>query len=349
VYNEKYYLYIIILIFNFLTANAQTKQISGIIVDSLGDGVSWVTVVEKGITPINGTTTDAFGKFTLKLKGGGNILLLTHVSYLQQEYRVLSNATSVKILMKASSDLSLNDIVVVGYGRQKKITSTGAISTVSGAQLRENPSASIQNTLSGRLPGFFSQQTTGRPGADGATFYIRGQSSYNGGSNTPLIIVDDIEFTYEQFARIDPNEIENLSILKDASTTAVYGVRGANGVVIVTTRRGRSGAPQITFRGETSMQQPTILPHYLNSYETAKLFMQAQINDGVSASQLYFKQADLDTFRLGLNPYTHPDVNWRDVLFKDFSQQYRGNFDISGDLKGLNILSLPDTCIKTGC
>ena len=132
------------------------------------------------------------------------------------------------------------DLVVVGYGQQKKITLTGSVSSVSGREIRENPSASLQNALAGKLPGFFSQQPSGRPGADGANFYIRGVSSYNG-NNRPLIIVDDVEYSYDQFARIDPNEIENLSILKDASTTAIYGVRGANGVIVVSTRRGKEG------------------------------------------------------------------------------------------------------------
>ncbi|MGC4102598.1 SusC/RagA family TonB-linked outer membrane protein [Ferruginibacter sp.] len=321
------YLILILIGFTSGTAMAQVNKISGVVTDNNGNAIVGASVVEKDV-PGNGTNTNASGRFTLTLKGKSHVLVVTYVGYEKEEYKA-GNNTTLQIVLKTASG-SLSDVVVVGYGKQKKITTTGAISTVSGAELRENPSASIQNTMAGKLPGFFSQQTSGRPGADGATFYIRGQSSYNGGSNTPLIIVDDIEFTYEQFARIDPNEIESLSILKDASTTAVYGVRGANGVVIVTTRRGKIGAPQISFRGETSIQQPTILPHYLNSYETAKLVMQAQTNDGVAAAQQLFKQADLDTFQRGLNPYTHPDVNWRDVLFKNFSQQYRGNFDISG-------------------
>ncbi len=321
------YLFFVLIGFTSTTAMAQVNKINGVVTDSAGNAIVGASVIEKGV-PSNGVNTNASGRFTITLKGASHVLLISYVGYERQEFHTGTNGT-VQVVLKNNIG-SLSDVVVVGYGKQKRITTTGAVSTVSGVELRENPSASIQNTMAGKLPGFFSQQTSGRPGADGATFYIRGQSSYNGGSNTPLIIVDDIEFTYEQFARIDPNEIESLSILKDASTTAVYGVRGANGVVIVTTRRGKIGAPQISFRGETSIQQPTVLPHYLDAYETAKLFMQAQKNDGVSAAQLYFKQADLDTFQNHLNPYTHPDVNWRDVLFKNFSQQYRGNFDISG-------------------
>lgn len=318
---------ILLQILGITYAQAQTKRVSGIVTDSIGDAVIGATVTERGTG--NAISTDASGRFTLLLRGNSNRIVVSSVGYVPQEVTV-SNPGNVTVRMVAARVESAEEVVVIGYGRKKALTNTGSVSAVSGAQLRENPSASVQNTLAGRLPGFFSQQTTGRPGADGANFFIRGQSSYNGGSNTPLIIVDDIEFTYEQFARIDPNEIETLSILKDASTTAVYGVRGANGVLIVTTRRGKNGPPQIAFRGESSIQQPTIIPHYLNAYESALLYDKAQANDGVALASRQFKQADLDTFRLGLNPYTHPDVNWRDVLFKTFSQQYRGNFDISG-------------------
>ncbi len=321
------YSLLLLLIVGAVQAQGGAKRVSGIVTDSIGNAVIGATVTEKGMK--NATSTDVSGRFTLLLRGTTNRVIITSINYETREVAV-STAGSTTVKMVAAKAENADEVVVVGYGRKKALTNTGSVSSVSGAALRENPSASIQNTLAGRLPGFFSQQTSGQPGADAATFFIRGQSSYNGGSNTPLIIVDDIEFTYEQFARIDPNEIETLSILKDASTTAVYGVRGANGVLVVTTRRGKNGPPQIAFRGETSMQQPTIFPHYLNAYETATLVNQAQINDGLTQAQRQFTQADLDTFRNHSNPFTHPDVNWRDVLFKKFSKQYRGNFDISG-------------------
>jgi len=165
------------------------------------------------------------------------------LGYKQQEVLV-ANKSTLNVILE-TDEKSLDEVVVVGFGQQKKLTLTGSVSSVSGREIRENPAASLQNALAGKLPGFFSQQPSGRPGADGANFYIRGVSSYNG-NNRPLIIVDDVEFSYDQFARIDPNEIESLSILKDASTTAIYGVRGANGVVVITTRRGKAGPPQIS-------------------------------------------------------------------------------------------------------
>jgi len=309
---------------------AQNKVVTGRVADENGP-VAGASVVEKGM-PANGTTTDAAGKFTLRLKGNSNMILVSGVGFVQQQLNVAKDAAVAVTLVRA--DIKGDEVVVVGYGRQKKVTLTGAVSTVSGAELRENPSASLQNTLAGRLPGFFSVQPSGRPGADGATFFIRGRSSYNNGSNSPLIIVDDIEYSYDQFARIDPNEIESLSILKDASTTAVYGVKGANGVVVITTRRGKIGPPKISTRLETSLQQPTRLPKYLNAYETALLYNQAQINDNkINPSSGFtprFSAADLEHYRTGDDPYGHPDVNWRETLFKKFSTQYRANFDISG-------------------
>lgn len=303
---------------------AQGNHINGMVSDSSGNAIVGASVIEKGV-PSNGVNTNASGRFTITLKGNSKVLLISYVGFETQELKVGSN-TNVQVVLRNATG-SLADVVVVGYGKQKRITTTGAISTVSGAELRENPSASIQNTMAGKLPGFFSQQVSGRPGADGANFYIRGVSSYNNGSTTPTIYVDDIEYNYDQFARLDPNEIESITILKDASATAVFGVRGANGVVIVTTRRGKIGAPQIAFRGETSLQQPNIFPKFLNSYDAATLYNQGRKNDGQTA---LFSDADLAAFRDHTDPYGHPDVNWKDVLFKKFSRQYRGNFDITG-------------------
>ena len=313
------------------TAFAQNKPVSGTITDDKGP-VEGVSVVEKGVTG-NGTTTNERGRFTISLRGTSNTLLITSASYLAKEIKVTGALLSVTLV---TDPKGLGEVVVVGYARQRKITVSGSVSSVSGSSIRENPSASIQNGLVGKLPGFSSQQRTGQPGSDGAGFFIRGQSSFTG-SNQPLIIVDDIEYNYSQFAAIDPNEIESLSILKDAATTAVYGIKGANGVVVVTTRRGRSGSPKISFRTEYATMEPTILPKYLDAYNTALLANQAQRNDtlyGITPVTPTFKvrwsDADLQAFRDGSDPYGHPNVDWYSVLFKRYSHQTRSNVDISG-------------------
>ncbi|WP_026880232.1 SusC/RagA family TonB-linked outer membrane protein [Hymenobacter norwichensis] len=310
-------------------AQAQGQVVRGVVSDGklLLPGV---TVIEKG-TPANGASTDAEGRYQLTLRGKTGVLVFSFIGYESKEVPV-GGQTAINVSLR-SSEQKLNEVMVVGFGEQKKITSTGSASSVSGREIRENPTASLQNSIVGRMPGFFSQQTSGRPGQDGAAFYIRGQSSYNG-NNQPLIIVDDIEYTYEQFSRLDPNEIESLTILKDASTTAIYGVRGANGVMVVTTRRGQSGPPKVSVRLESANQQPTTLPKYLDAYQSASLYTQAQINDNAANPNPNFKprfsEEDLRLFKTGEDPYGHPNVNWRKVLFREFSQQYRANLDLSG-------------------
>jgi TonB-linked SusC/RagA family outer membrane protein len=306
---------------------AQNRQVSGTVTDDKGP-IEGVSVVEKGVST-NGTITNERGRFALTLRGTSNTLVFSSASYLTKEVVVGEGPVNVTLNVDPKG---LGDVVVVGFAKQRKVTLTGSVSSVSGSAIRENPSASIQNGLVGRLPGFSSQQRTGRPGADGAAFFIRGQSSFTG-SNQPLIIVDDIEYNYNQFAAIDPNEIESLSILKDAATTAVYGIKGANGVVVVTTRRGKTGAPKISFRTEYATMEPTILPKYLDAYNTALLANQAQINDNLyfgTNTAIRWTEADLQAFKDGSDPYGHPNIDWYSVLFRKYSHQTRSNMDITG-------------------
>ncbi len=185
-------------------------------------------------------------------------------------------------------------MVIVGYGTKKRVTNTGAVSTISGESIRRIPTSAVQNTLQGKVPGVFSVQRGGQPGKDASDFFIRGISSLNPDGNKPLIIVDDIEYTYEQLSQINVNEIESISILKDASTTAVYGIKGANGVLIVKTRRGTTGAPQVNVRVETGESSPTKVPKFLDAYQSASLVNEALLNDGL---QPQFSQYALDRYK----------------------------------------------------
>jgi TonB-linked SusC/RagA family outer membrane protein len=220
----------------------------------------------------------------------------------------------------------LEEVVVVGYGSQKKATVTGAVSTISRNDITKTPSASIQNALTGKLPGFYSQQRGGQPGRDGADFFVRGVSTFTG-NQSPLILVDDIEFTYADFATIDPNEVQSISILKDAATTAVYGIKGANGVVLVTTRRGQAGTPRMNLRTEFGLQVPTHVPKFLGAAETAMLRNEALKNEG-SAPQ--FTDNDIELYRNGSDPYGHPNINWYNTLFKKSALMSTTNLDLSG-------------------
>jgi len=323
----------LLVITSFYQAMGQTNTIvTGTVSDKSGP-IPGVSVIEKDMAN-NGVSTDDNGKFTLKLRGSSGILVIKMVGFLTKEVKV--SATPLQIIIEEDTK-GLEEIVVLGFGQKtKKITNTGAISAITGAEIRQSPSASLQNSLAGRLPGFFSQQRSGQPGKDGASFQIRGVSTYASGGTSPLIIVDDIEFTLDQVNQLDPNEVESVTILKDASTTAVYGVRGANGVLIVRTRRGEAGKPTLTFRNETGLQMPTRRPEMNDGYNTLQLLRErlvGQFVDPTSSYPQYFSGNNLDHYRLNDDPYNYPNVNWWDEVMKDVSIQNRINFDVSGGSK----------------
>ncbi|WP_217603123.1 TonB-dependent receptor [Chitinophaga sp. GbtcB8] len=303
---------------------AQNRVITGTVRDLQGP-LPGVSVGEKNV-PGNGAVTDAGGKFRVTLKGRSNTLIFRFVGYVTRELNVAGEEKSIDVTM-ASDNQALGEVVVVGYGKTTRITNTGSVSTINAAEIRNVPTANVQNALTGRLPGFFSQQGSGQPGKDASDFYIRGVSSLNPAGNKPLIIVDDVEYTYDQLQQINVNEISSISVLKDASTTAIYGIKGANGVLVVTTRRGKLGKPQINVRVEGGIQTPTKIPKFLDAYQSATLINQAEANDGQIPE---FTQDDLNLFKNGQDPYGHPNVNWYDAIFKQYSYQQNTNLDISG-------------------
>ncbi|PRD49336.1 SusC/RagA family TonB-linked outer membrane protein [Sphingobacterium haloxyli] len=315
------YNFIIMVFVPFLTFAQST--VTGVVKNSAGP-LSGVTISEKGG---NSVQTDRNGRFRLSLSRNKE-LVFTSVGYVSQE-RTVKGGEDLEIILQSSSQ-DINEVVVIGFGTTKKLTNTGAVSSIKGAEIRNVPTSSVQNALTGRLPGFVSVQRSGQPGRDASDFYIRGVSSLNSEGNQPLIIVDDIEYTYEQLSQINVNEIESISILKDASTTAVFGIKGANGVLVVKTRRGESGTPRINFRAESGMQSPVTRLNFLNAYESALLWNEAIANtDGDNTNQP-FSAESLERFRLGDDPYGHPDINWYERIFKPVSFQYNTNVDISG-------------------
>src|SRR6478735_1468844 len=224
---------------------SQNTIIRGRIVNDKNEAVSGATISEPG-NEKNSSVADEQGNFVISLKTGKK-LMIANVGYQTQTVSVVSGTP---MLIRLVTDVKgLEDVIVVGYGRQKRITSTGAVSSVKGEEIRTVPTANIQNTLVGRLPGFFSQQRSGQPGSDAADFFIRGVNSLNN-DNKPLIIVDDIEYDYTQLSQLNVNEVESISILKDAATTSIYGLKGANGVLVITTTRGRAGKPRINVTSE---------------------------------------------------------------------------------------------------
>ena len=321
----KKYLLLLVLYISAAQTYAQNKVIRGV-VTSDSTHVASASVYEKDV-PQNGTITNDRGEFQLTLRGKGT-LVIRSVGYKEQEVNVDGKSSLTIKLYNESKDL--NDVVVIGYGVKKKITNTGAIAAINGDEIRETPTASLQNSLVGRLPGFFSQQRSGEPGKDGAGFLIRGVSTItndpNNASASPLIIVDDLEYG-GSISEIDADQIESLTILKDASTTAVYGVKGANGVIVITTRRGKLGRPQVSIRSETGGQAPTFMPKFLDSYHSAMLRNQALANDGLPA---FWTAQDIQLFKDGTDPYGHPNVDWLKTLIRPYSVQTDNHLNISG-------------------
>ncbi|WP_207531766.1 SusC/RagA family TonB-linked outer membrane protein [Desertivirga arenae] len=308
---------------------AQKIAISGHVIDEKRQPMPGATIAEVGMEK-NTTITDLNGNFSLQLRGTKNQIIVRTVGYLAQTVNVSAQGRQV---IQLNPDVKgLEEVVIVGFGRQKRITSTGAVSTIKAEEIKTVPTSSIQNTLVGRLPGFFSQQTSGQPGADAADFYIRGTNSLSG-DNKPLIVVDDVEYDYSQLQQLNVNEVESVTILKDAATTSIYGLKGANGVLVITTRRGRVGKPRINLTAETGVNNVIRMPQFLDAYTTALLRNEAVLNNAYGSSQapvLPFSADDLQKFKEGSDPYGHPNVNWVDATLNNSSTQGRYNIDISG-------------------
>lgn len=312
-------------------AYSQSFTQKGVVTSTDGETLIGVSISLKGTA--KGTITNIDGEYSIVVNLGDK-LEFSYVGFVPQEHTVKRGQNVLDVILTPDQNTNLDEVVVVGYGKAKRLTMTGSVSAITAREIRVVPTSSVQNALSGKLPGFFSQQRSGQPGKDASDFFIRGVSSLNDAGNQPLIIVDDVQYSYDQLQQINVNEIESISILKDASTTAIYGIKGANGVLVVKTRRGEQGSPQINLRVESGLQSPIRTPKFLNSFETAKLVNEAYMNDGL-ISQIPFSSDDLDAFRTGTDPYGHPDVNWYDMIFKSIASQENVNLDISGGSKKL--------------
>jgi TonB-linked SusC/RagA family outer membrane protein len=310
----------------FLTTYAQTGAIKGRVVDGSGKGLPGVNVLLKGTS--TGTTTDENGSFSLNVSSPSSRVVFSYVGFLTQELDAKPNQ-DIRITLKEEEG-GLNEVVVVGYGQQKKVTLTGAVASISGKDLVKQLSADFGSSLKGRLPGLTVIQGTGMPGADDATLYLRGIATTNG--SNPLLLIDGIVAEMSQLRHLDPFTVASVSVLKDASATAVFGVRGANGVILITTKRGEIGKVTISASSEHSVQEMAYIPERLNSYDYVHLRNEALINDGMPAE---FSPAAIEKFeswRSGnpVDPYWYPNNNWVDVLFKQFAPLSRSNINLSG-------------------
>ena len=264
-----------------------------------------------------GTVTDVNGKYSITVEGIGGVLEFSYIGYKKQEVAITGQKT-INIVLQPDTEV-LDEVVVVGYGSQKKESVVGAISTLDVTKLTV-PGSSISNALAGQLSGIVAMSRSGEPGKNSAAdFYIRGVSSFKG-TSTPLVLVDGIE---RDLDLVDTDDIASFSILKDASASAVYGVRGANGVILITTKKGAVGKPQVNVRTEFGFTQPTKRPQMLGSAEWAELYNEAY------GSQ-YYSPEEIEKYRTNADPDLYPNVDWFDALFDDMASNQRVNLNITG-------------------
>lgn len=291
---------------------------SGLVVDRQNEPLPGVTVVVKGSK--QGVVTDIDGKYRINIPNKNAVLVFSFVGFQTQEVKV-GGQTTVNVVLQ-DGVTQLDEMVVVGYGQQKKESVVAALSTISATTLKQTPASNLGVALAGRLPGLTVLQRSGVPGGENMDFYIRGRSTING--QKPLMIVDGVE---RNFTALDPHEVENISILKDASATAVYGVRGANGVIIVTTRRGKADKPKIDVTMEQAWQQATRLPEMASAYDYAKLTNQVDLQNGRKPT---YSDYALERYRLGDNQTFFPTRNFIKDFVKNYSPMQRVNVNVSG-------------------
>ena len=293
--------------------------------ETLKEGVPGANVTVKG-TSI-GTITDFDGNFTIVAPSKKSVLNISFIGYVTQEI-VVGDRTIINVSLKEDAqNLGEVEVVAIAYGNQDKRMLTSAVSSIDNKELIKSPATSITNLLAGALPGVSSVQTTGQPGKDAAAIYVRGVGSLNDSQSKPLVLVDGIE---REFSQIDPNEIESISVLKDASSTAVFGVRGANGVVLITTRRGKAGKTQISASTKLGLQQPISLVEQTGSYEFARFWNMKQEMDHVTNPKLYFTPEQVEAYRTGSDPIMYPSMDWKKYIFNNVYLQSQNNLNISG-------------------
>lgn len=335
------YLFLVLL---STAASAQVALLRGTVLDEKGSPVPGVSVVVKsGLKVAAATQTDTTGGFSFSNLsiGVSYDLTFTSIGYLpyQEKDTRLSEKTNTLLVRLKGDPAILNELVVVGYGNQRKITLTGSVASIETKELKASAVSNLTNALVGRLPGLIARQSTGATGQDGSKLWLRGQSTYSS-SNNPLIMIDGVP--REGFEFIDPNEIANITILKDASATAIYGVRGANGVILVTTRRGETGKPKVQINVEQAVKTPMKLPNYLRSADFFRLRKQGLLNDGANTEASLYTDDYINRYDPSFNwadsleyKYLYPNVNWIDELLKPASYRTVANANISGGNSGL--------------
>ena len=309
---------------------AQSVKVTGTVVDDTNSPLPGVNIVVTGSG--QGVVTDFDGKYSISLPSNKSTLEFTFIGFQKQQLKLKPNQTVLNVTM-VSESLVLDEFVVVGYGSQKKASIVGAVSNIKNEEIKTAAPANLTNAIAGRITGAIVRLGDGNIGGGtdryssngelaNAQIFIRGRATTNAAE--PLILVDGIE---SSFANINPEDIAQFSVLKDASATAVYGVRGANGVILITTKDGQLGKPKVSFKAELRRHESLAFPEFLGAYDYATLYNEALKNAGTSPK---YTNEDLEHWRTGDDPYGHPDVNWRDWLVDGSFTEQQYSFNLNG-------------------
>ncbi|SOD83016.1 SusC/RagA family TonB-linked outer membrane protein [Spirosoma fluviale] len=335
-------------------AYAQTK-VAGKVVDAQGLSLPGVSIVVKGTA--TGTVSGSEGDFSLNVARGNETLVFSYIGFITQEVAI-NNRSSINITL-ASDDKMLSEVVVVGYGEQKKETVTGAVATVKGSDLVKSPAVNLSNSIAGRMPGVIATNASGEPGYDGAAIRIRGSNTL--GNNDALIVIDGVPARAGGIDRLNPADIESMSVLKDASA-AIYGSRAANGVILVTTKRGKSGKPELSYSFNQGFGQPTVIPKMASAAEYAQLNNEINVYnlpsqywrdantafnttgsytrpDNGSIAKAAFTPDDIKKFQDGSDPWGHPNTDWFGAALKTWSPQSRHTLQLVGGNENVKYLT----------
>lgn len=293
----------------------ETGTVSGRVLDANGEPVIGATVVEKGASG-NGTVTDVDGYFTLKISGDA-VLEVSYIGYQSQQCKAVAGM-QLNLTLKEDTEM-LDEVVVVGYGSQKKVNVIGSISTVDSKTLESRSVPDVSNMLTGQMSGVTITQSSGNPGQDAGTIRIRGVGSF-GATPDPLVLVDGMPGSLSD---LTPADIDNISVLKDASSAAIYGSRAANGVILVTTKKGREGKTNVVYNGSVGMSQATELPDLAHSYEYAEFYNMAM------GTETYTPEM-IQKYRDGSDPDNYADEMYFDELLGGHAFQTKHELNVSG-------------------
>jgi len=299
-------------------------EIRGTVTDTLGNMIPGVTIMLKG-NPKVGTVVDPNGKFLLVIPSKVSVLSFKMMGYEPQEIPV-AGRKQIDVVMKADAS-ALGEVVVVAFGKQKKQDMIGAVTSINVADLK-TPSSNLTTALAGQIAGMIAYQRSGEPGADNADFFIRGVTTF-GYKKDPLILIDGIEVTRTDLARLQPDDVASFSILKDATATSLYGARGANGVMLITTKEGKEGKLKISFRVENSVSSPTRNVELADPITYMKLANEAVLTRNPGGNAPY-AQAQIDNTIAGTSPVAYPATDWQKALFKKYAMNQRVNMNASG-------------------